>query len=111
MRKLIFIAAIVAGSAMTAQGQEVSKDSAGVTTVHSTTEKAPSNAMQDGFAQIETADLPTAVKKALESPKYKGWIINVASYNKKTDRYAVELKNGADTKKLKFNKEGEVLND
>jgi hypothetical protein len=111
MRKMIFIATMVAGSVMMAKAQEVSKDSAGITTVHSTVEKEPSNDMQDGFAEIKTADLPAAVKKSLESPKYKGWIINVAMYNKKNDRYAVELKNGADTKRLTFNKEGEVVND
>ena len=42
---------------------------------------------------------------------FKGWIINAASHDKKEEKYLVELKNGADTRKVKFNKDGEELKD
>jgi hypothetical protein len=115
MKKLLFATLVLTGSVVAANAQEVSKDSAAVSSSTTTTTTTASGstvaADQDASAQIKSDELPEAVKKALEGDEYKGWIINAASYDKKDEKYVVELKNGADSKKVKFNKEGKVLND
>lgn len=59
--------------------------------------------------QIKPDELPDAVKKSLDSPKFKGWIINAVHYDEKKKRYEVQLKNGADTKTVKFTSDGNVV--
>lgn len=108
MKKLIVATLAFAGFVVSANAQEAASDSAAVTT--STTTTVTSEA-QDGFVTITSEELPDAVKKALENQDYKGWIINAASVDKKEEKYIVELKNGADTKKVKFDKDGKELND
>jgi hypothetical protein len=110
MKKLLF-AAFAVTVAIGANAQDVVQDSATVTTSTSTTVTTSTSVDQDGYVSIKAEELPDAVKKALENQDYKGWIINAASYDEKKEKYLVELKNGADTKKVKFNKEGKVLND
>jgi hypothetical protein len=110
MKKLFLATVILAGSVVAANAQEAAKDSTAATTTTSTTVTS-SSVEQDGYVVIKSEELPDVVKKALESQDYKGWIINAASYNTKEEKYLVELKNGADTKKVKFDKEGKVLND
>jgi hypothetical protein len=63
---------------------------------------------QDDKAKIKSEELPEAVKKSLEAQEYRGWLINGASHVKSTDTYEVELKNGAETKVVKFSKDGKV---
>ena len=109
MKKLFFATLAFAGFVVSANAQEAASDSAAVTT--STTTTVTTSEEQDGFTTIKSEELPEAVKKALENQDYKGWIINAASVDKKEEKYLVELKNGADTKKVKFDKEGKELND
>ncbi len=104
MKKALFIAAVMIGSAAAVNAQ----DSTAITTSTTTTVTTVSTD-QDGYASIKTEELPDAVKQALGSPSYKGWIINSASYNEKKEEYLVELKNGADVKKVKFDKDGKQL--
>jgi hypothetical protein len=104
MKKIWLVSLALAGSIVAASAQDISKDSTTVST-------SSSAAVQDDQIQIKSEELPIAVKKALESPEYKGWIINAAYKDKKHEKYVVELKNGADTKKLKFNTEGKVVKD
>ena len=63
---------------------------------------------QEDKAKIKSEELPEAVKKALEAQEYRGWLINGATHVKSTDTYEVELKNGAETKMVKFSKDGKV---
>ena len=74
---------------------------------------APSSAavsvQQDEKIKIKSEELPEAVKKSLEAQEYKGWLINAAYHDKKTGSYDVELKNGAETRTAKFDKEGKKL--
>ena len=63
---------------------------------------------QDDKTKIKSEELPEAVKKSLEAQEYRGWLIDAAYHVKSTDSYEVELKNGAETKTVKFSKEGEV---
>jgi hypothetical protein len=111
MKKLLFATLVLTGSVVAANAQEATKDSAATTTTTTSTVNATSSVEQDGYVVIKSEELPEAVKKSLENQDYKGWIINAASYDKKEEKYLVELKNGADTKKVKFNKEGKALND
>ena len=111
MKKLLFATLAFAGSVVAANAQEAASDSAAVTTTTSTTVTSSSSVEQDGYVSIKSEELPDAVKKALENQDYKGWIINAASVDKKEEKYLVELKNGADTKKVKFDKDGKALND
>ena len=63
---------------------------------------------QDDKTKIKSEELPEAVKKSLEAQEYRGWLINSAFHVKSTDSYEVELKNGAETKVVKFSKDGKV---
>ena len=69
---------------------------------------APAAADQDDKTKIKSEELPEAVKKSLEAQEYRGWLIDAAYHVKSTDSYEVELKNGAETKTVKFDKEGKV---
>ena len=69
---------------------------------------APAAADQEDKTKIKSEELPEAVKKSLEAQEYRGWLIDAAYHVKSTDSYEVELKNGAETKTVKFDKEGKV---
>jgi hypothetical protein len=109
MKKVLFASLFVAGTIVAANAQEAAQDSAATSTTTTTT--VTSSVEQDGYVSIKADELPDAVKKSLETQDFKGWIINAASYNEKEGKYLVELKNGADTKKVKFDKEGKELKD
>lgn len=64
--------------------------------------------------QISVSELPEAVTAKLESADYSGW--TVGSAYKNTDEnnmeiYIVELKQGTETKKVKFDRDGNKLED
>ena len=69
---------------------------------------APADA-QDDKAKIKSEELPEAVKKSLEAQEYRGWLIDAAYHVKSTDSYEVELKNGAEAKTVKFDKDGKKV--
>jgi hypothetical protein len=99
--------------------------------------ETPSTAatQEDGRVKIKSQELPDAVKKSLESQEYRGWLVNSAykldgasssssdpnasssgsvnatssAYGK--ELYIVELKNGAQTKTVRFDKDGKKLDD
>ena len=67
---------------------------------------------QDQGQQISVSELPDAVTAKLESDDFSGW--TVESARKKTDEnnmevYVVELKQGTETKKVKFDRDGNKL--
>jgi hypothetical protein len=64
------------------------------------------NAIQEKM-EIKADALPEAVKKTLASDEYKGWEVSKAYDAKGT--YEVELKKGAETKTVKFDKDGKVV--
>jgi hypothetical protein len=53
--------------------------------------------------------LPATVKKALEMQDYRGWLIDAAYKVNASEEYEVHLKNGAETKIVKFDKDGKVV--
>jgi hypothetical protein len=64
---------------------------------------------QDEKVKIKPEELPEAVKKALEMQDYRGWLVDAAYKDAKTETYEVHLKNGAETKIVKFNKDGKKV--
>jgi hypothetical protein len=68
-----------------------------------------STQLQDEKTKIKAEELPQTVKKSLEGEDYRGWLINAAYHNKTKGTYEVELKNGAETKTVKFDKEGKKI--
>jgi hypothetical protein len=70
--------------------------------------------------QIQVSELPEAVRTSLQTQDYQGWAISAAYRSTQTDAsdetksmevYVVELKNGAETKTAKFDKDGKKLDD
>lgn len=98
---------VLAGSVLSAQAQEVQKDS----TVTPSSSAVITDADREGKQLIKTEELPEAIKQTLEDQEYKGWVINAAYFDKKEEQYEVELKNGAETQRIKFSHEGQRLDD
>ncbi len=64
---------------------------------------------QDEKVKIKSEELPDGVKKALEMQDYRGWLIDSAFKNTAKETYEVHLKNGAETKVVKFDKDGKKV--
>ncbi len=107
MKKLWIVLAAVAGSVTFANAQEAAQDS----TTQSQTGITSDQESADQKMKIKTEELPDAIKQTLADQEYKGWIINAAYQDRKEENYEVELKNGADTQVVKFNSEGQRLDD
>jgi hypothetical protein len=101
MKKLMFAFLALFASVVAVNAQE------------NPTPQNPSNEavspQQDEKVKIKSEELPEAVKKSLEAQEYKGWLINAAYQDKKAETYEVELKNGAETKVVKFSKDGKKI--
>ena len=65
--------------------------------------------LQDDKEKIKPEELPEQVKTTLNGDEYKGWLVQTAYRIKSKDVYEVELKKGAETKTLRFDKEGKVV--
>lgn len=113
MKKLMFASLALLGSVALANAQEATPQESNQATetaapAPAAQDQAAPAADQDDKAKIKSEELPEAVKKALEAQEYRGWLIDAAYHVKSTDSYEVELKNGAETKTVKFNKDGSV---
>jgi hypothetical protein len=123
MKNSVFAFCMLFGAAVYAQ------DSTSTTSPTDPTSTTPSTSMaqEDGRVKIKSQDLPDAVKKSLEGQDFRGWLVN-SSYKVKssnvnddtsisatgataTEVYIVELKNGAQTKTVRFDKDGKKLDD
>jgi len=67
---------------------------------------------QDDKQQISVSELPESVTAKLESQDYSGWTVGNA-YKKMDESnqeiYIVELKQGTETKKVKFDRDGNAI--
>jgi hypothetical protein len=70
--------------------------------------------------QIQISELPEAITTSLESQDYSGWTVasayrstqkDASDETKSMELYVVELKNGAETKTVRFDKDGNKLDD
>ncbi len=113
MKKLMFASLALLGSvalvnAQEAQPQGSNQATEAVTPAPAPQDQAPAAQDQDDKTKIKSEELPEAVKKALEAQEYRGWLIDGAYHVKASDSYEVQLKNGAETKTVKFSKDGKV---
>jgi len=65
--------------------------------------------LQDELVKITTDQLPDAVKQTLASADYQGWAVEEAYHNKTKDHYELKVKKEAETKNLKFSKDGKEI--
>jgi hypothetical protein len=101
MKKVMFAFAAMLGSVAFVNAQDATTSA-----VTPATEQAP---QQEGKTKIKSEELPATVKKALEMQDYRGWLIDAAYKVDATEQYEVHLKNGAETKIVKFDKDGKVV--
>ncbi len=102
MKKLLF-ALIMSTATLAAFAQ----DPASSATSQPAQEQNAGSEMQP----VATSDLPAAITASLESQDYSGWTVSNA-YKKEKDGkiiYKVEMKNGAETKTVKFDADGNKL--
>ena len=108
MKKLMFASLALLGSVALANAQEATPQESNKATEAVAPAPAPAADQQDDKTKIKSEELPEAVKKSLEAQEYRGWLIDAAYHVKSTDSYEVQLKNGAETKTVKFNKDGKA---
>jgi hypothetical protein len=101
MKKVMFALCGLVFGAIAVNAQEAQPSNAAVSTEQT--------AQQDDKVKIKAEELPQTVKTALEGEEYRGWLINSAYHHKTADTFEVELKNGAETKTIKFDKEGKKI--
>jgi hypothetical protein len=99
MKKVLFalLAVIVSMSVVSA------------TTISANDNASVVSTMDDDKVKIKPEELPDAVKTALSAPDYTGWQISNAYKITDQDAYEVELKNGAEVKVVKFDKDGKIM--
>jgi len=105
MKKLLLaIAFMTAGSVAV-----LAQDTASVASPAPATEM---NQDQDGQA-IAASELPASIQSALQGQDYSGWTVGNAMKKDKDGKtfYSVELTNGSETKKVKFDADGNVVDD
>ncbi|MCW3084796.1 MAG: hypothetical protein JWP12_2162 [Bacteroidetes bacterium] len=85
---------------------------ASVTTFAQTDAKtqAVASTQQDAKTSVKPEELPAAIQKTLSTDAYKGWTVSSANMVKsKVDYYEVSLMKDKETKMIKFDKEGTIL--
>ena len=114
MKKLMFASLALLGSVAFASAQDAAtpqeeSNQATETVAPAAPEaEAPAAQDQEDRTKVKSEELPEGVKKALEAQEYRGWLIDAAYHVKSSDSYEVELKNGAETKTVKFSADGSV---
>jgi hypothetical protein len=113
MKKVLFASLALAGSLTLANAQTTEStpatDKPATETSVSTSSTTVTSTTQDEKVKIKSEELPEAVKKSLNSEDYRGWLISAAYEDKAKGQYEVEVKNGAEVKTLKFDKEGKKI--
>lgn len=104
MKKVLLAVALMFGGATLVSAQEQQPSTPDQTQATTPT--------QDDRQQISVSDLPDAVTAKLESDDYSGWTVGTA-YKKMDENnmeiYIVELRQGTETKKVKFDRDGNKL--
>jgi hypothetical protein len=102
MKKLMIAACLMLGGASLATAQEQSTPQT----------QSQTSQDQDRGQQISVSELPDGVTAQLESQDYSGWTVGNA-YKKTDDSqrelYVVELRQGTETKKVKFDSDGNKI--
>jgi len=105
MKKLLFALAFMTAGSVAVLAQ----DTASVAPQTPTEVQSPE---QDGQA-IAASELPAPIQSALQGQDYSGWSVSSATQKEKDGKtiYKVELTNGSETKKVKFDADGNMLED
>jgi len=125
MKKVMFALCFMLGGIVVVSAQETQD-----TTSNQYRPETPTQYPQDQDRErIQSTELPDAVKRSLEGQEYRGWLVNGAYISKSTtdqsqiesdttstdvnqqgkEIYIVELKNGAETKTVRFDKDGKKI--
>jgi hypothetical protein len=110
MKKVLFAFCFMLGTAVVVNAQDTT----------STTQSQPPSQYhnqdkdQDDDKEkraISPGDLPSAVTQQLQTQEYNGWTLANAFRKEKDGEtiYIIEMKNGAETKKVKFDAQGNKL--
>jgi hypothetical protein len=105
MKKLLFAIAFVGAGSVAA----IAQDTASVAT--QTPPSTEYSQDQDGGQAIASSELPASIQSALQGQDYSGWTVGNATKKEKDGAtfYAVEMTKGSETKKVKFDAEGNVV--
>ncbi|HKZ36928.1 MAG TPA: hypothetical protein VJ184_04705 [Chryseolinea sp.] len=103
MKKLLFASAFALLGSVAVMAQDS-------TSVSPQTAPATEQSGDQGQA-ITASELPAPIQTALQGQDYSGWTVASATKKEKDGKtvYAVELKSGAETKKVKFDADGNML--
>jgi len=110
MKKLLVACCFMFGAVVAANAQD------STSTQSPATEPSSSYNTQQGDEWgdkevIAIGDLPSAISTQLQGSSYSGWTASKAWRKEKEGKtwYAVELKKGSETKKVKFDAQGNVV--
>ncbi|HTE29059.1 MAG TPA: hypothetical protein VK666_01705 [Chryseolinea sp.] len=113
MKKLIFACLLLVGAVVGLQAQDSTATESDRFQQQPTQDQQPAQD-RDNYTEkdvIAASELPKPIQDQLKGQDYSGWTIDKA-YRKMKDgktTFAVELKNGTDKKKVKFDEQGNVL--
>jgi len=107
MKKLALACILSLGSVALIQAQDTT---ATPSDRYQTPTQEPKSDYSDKDA-ISATELPAPIQEKLKGQDYSGWMVSKAFKKEKDGKimYAVELKNGSETKKVKFDADGNVL--
>jgi hypothetical protein len=110
MKKLLFALCLLFGAAVAVNAQDSTSTQDQSSDQYRTDEMNQDQDDKDK-KEIAVSELPPAVSAQLQSQDYSGWTISKAFKKEKDGEtiYAVELKNGDEMKKVKFDAQGNVL--
>jgi hypothetical protein len=106
MKKLMFAFCLLFGAAAVVNAQDTT-----ATQDRSQTQYSQDRDDDKDREAISVTDLPSAVRDQLQGQDYAGWTVNNA-YRKEKDgqtMYMVEMKSGNETKKVKFDAQGNKI--
>jgi hypothetical protein len=123
MKKLLFAIGLMFGGAVIVNAQDTTSQTKSQTETQVSTQ-------DEQREKVSVSDLPAPIKTALENKNYQNWTVSSAYKTRMTspantdaatdaktdtkaqgmDLYVVELKNGAQTTTVKFDKDGKEIN-
>lgn len=106
MKKVLLACVLSIGTVAVLQAQD---STATQSDRYATDQQQP--AQEKDGKEVASADLPAPIQEKLKSTDYSGWTVEKAKTKIKDGKtcYAVELKNGADKKKIVFDEQGNVV--
>ncbi len=112
MKKVLAALCLMCGAVIGVNAQETTTDTQDQASTRTETQDAASQdwdkSEYSDKEMISATELPTSVSEQLQGQDYTGWTIGNA-YKKEKDGetfYAVEMKNGEETKMVKFDAQG-----